>query len=377
MEQTIKDLVDRVYDEGLRGAVQDRSTILKLLEIDLSSPEAAYVSERAQEFARAVTGGHARIAGAIGVDLKSCQMNCRFCSFGEEWGLVEQESILTLDQVIVMAREYVENGVTMVTLRTTEFFDVRTICDWVAAIRREVPGTFEINLNVGELTPAAAYACYEAGASSAYHVLRMREGIDTPFDPEVRKRSIEVIAESPLKLNTCIEPVGPEHTAEEVADRMAFALSMHPASIGIMPRVPVPGTPLGELPMLPREALRLMVGVLRLAAGSNVKYVSMHPDDELGLEAGTNAFSVERGAVPRDTEYAEGEWRGLTARRAAGILAAAGFDTAIIGCDPRFRAGACWWRPGQPTLVDPCAFIDEDGTEYVLRDDARVRLKAD
>ncbi|WP_417143774.1 hypothetical protein [Raoultibacter massiliensis] len=375
MDNAVKALIDRIANEASRGATQEKETMLLLLGLDPRSEETAHLIETARAFARQASGGRARLAGAIGIDLHSCQMNCKFCSFGEAWGLVKEESILTEDQVIAMARAYVEAGVNMVTLRSTEFYDLNTICSWLRDIREQVPGKYELNLNVGELTPEMAHACYEAGASSAYHVLRMREGIDTPFKPEIRVRTIQAIVDSPLKFNTCIEPIGIEHTDEEIADRMAFALSCHPDSVGIMPRVPVAGTPLGDIEMISRDRMRQMAAILRLAAGRNVKYITMHPDDELGLEAGTNGFSVERGAVPRDVEFSDGEWKGLTAKRAVEILRSAGYETELIDCDPRFRKDASWWRPHGATEAETPSIIGEDGVEYVRRDGQRIKMK--
>ena len=375
MNEHAKALIDEVEAEARKGAVQDEQTILQLVKLESTSEATAYLIERARAFALEVTGGKARIAGAIGVDLAPCKMNCKFCSFGDEWGLVREKSILSKEQVVEMARAYVEAGVSMVTLRTTEFYDLNVINDWVRAIRESVPGVYEINLNVGELTPEMCNACYEAGVSSAYHVLRMREGIDTPFDPEVRKRTIRTIVDSPLKWNTCIEPIGREHTDEEIAERMAFVCSLRPHSIGIMPRVPVPGTPLGDIPMLDRQRMRHLVAILRLAAGSTVPYVTMHPDDALGLEAGTNGFSVERGAVPRDTKYSDGEWRGLTAARAVEILRESGYEVGILNCDPRFKEGARWWSPRTATAVETPSYIGDDDVEYLRGSDGPIPLK--
>ncbi len=317
--------IDRVLAEARDGAVQDKGSIIRLLEMPPDSEEAAYLAKAARQFALEASGGVARIAGAIGIDRAPCKMNCAFCSFGEAWGIVRDSSVLTPGQVLGIARAYAEGGVTMITLRTTEFFDLDKVMDFARMIRAQVPGTYELNMNVGELTPELCEACHEAGIDSAYHVLRLREGIDTPFNPEERKRTIRAIVESPLKWNTNVEPVGPEHTNEELADSMLFALSQHPYSVGIMPRVPVEGTPFGGTEVLASDRVRQLVATLRLAAGNGVKYILAHPNDEDGLTCGANNFSVERGAVPRDAGVVEGEWRGKTPAHALEALQAAGY----------------------------------------------------
>ncbi len=325
----VMSLIDRVLAEARDGAIADKATIISLLQLSPASEEAAYLAETARQFALEASGGVARIAGAIGIDRAPCTMNCKFCSFGEAWGIVRDSSVLSADQVIDIARAYAEGGVTMITLRTTEFFDLATVMELARLIRAEVPGSYELNMNVGELTPELCMECHEAGIDSAYHVLRLREGVDTPFDPEERKRTIRAIVESPLKWNTNIEPVGPEHTDEEIADSMLFALSQHPLSVGVMPRVPVKGTPFGDVEPLSADRVRQLVAVTRLAAGTTVPFVLAHPNDEDGLTCGANNFSVERGAVPRDDKVVEGEWHGKTPAYALETLHTAGYRSCI------------------------------------------------
>ena len=233
MNQEIKELIDQVTDESLRLAIQPRDVIIKLLELDPTSEEVAYLRKCANKVAHTASKSRCGIAGAIGVDMCSCDMNCKFCSFGTEWGLVKDEVIYTKEEVIEMARAYVEAGVTTLTLRSTEFYDLATLTEWLHDIRAAVPGNYMINLNVGEMTPAMAEAAYQAGATSAYHVNRMREGIDTPFDPELREQTIRAIADSPLRWGTCIEPIGCEHTNEELADKILYNMSLHPYGEGV------------------------------------------------------------------------------------------------------------------------------------------------
>lgn len=90
-------------------------------------------------------------------------MNCKFCSFGTEWGLIEEDVIYSKEEIIELVRAYVEAGVTTITLRSTEFYDLNVLSEWLADIREQVPGSYLINLNVGEMSPAMADAAYQAG----------------------------------------------------------------------------------------------------------------------------------------------------------------------------------------------------------------------
>ena len=357
MDEKVKALVDRAVDEALRGAVQPREVIVRMLEIDPGSEEADYLKRRAVEVARVAGKGRAELSGAIGVDLCSCDMNCKFCSFGTEWGLVTDEYKYSKEEVIELAKAYAAAGVTILTLRSTEFYDVKALTEWLADIRAAAPGDYAIRLNVGELNPAMAEAAYQAGATIAYHVMRMREGVDTPFSPAVRERTMRAIAESPLRFDTCVEPIGIEHTNEEIADKILYNMSLRPHAMGVMFRVNVPGTPFGDFDDVPKERMLQIMAVTRIAMGTQVSYMHTHPAMPESLTAGGNGFTVEIGANPRDVAFNETDWRGFTVEEAKRVIEDAGFKLEAINPDPRFRKGATWWRPGgfgaDFTMPDP------------------------
>lgn len=356
MDPEVKAVVDLATDEALRGGIQSRDVIIRLLELDPDSEEVDYVKECATRVAHAASKSRGSLSGAIGVDLCSCDMNCRFCSFGTEWGLVTEDYKYSKEEVIELARAYVSAGVTTLTLRSTEFYDLKTLTEWLADIRAAAPGDYCINLNVGEMSPAMAEAAYQAGATSAYHVMRLREGEDTPFSRDVRERTIRAIADSPLRYGTCLEPIGIEHTNEELADQILFNMSFRPYGMGVMFRVNVPGTPFEGYDDVSKERMLQILAVTRIAVGTQIRSMGMHPAMPEALYAGGNGFTLELGANPRDTEFNETVWRNFTADEAKRLLAEAGFKLETINPDPRFRDGASWWQPGSPadfTMPDP------------------------
>lgn len=357
MDNEIKELIDKVFEEGVRGASQPREVIIKLLELDPNSEEVGYMKKRAAEMAHIATNDCASISGAIGVDLCSCDMNCKFCSFGTEWGLVEEDIIYTKEEIVELVRAYVEAGVTTITLRSTEFYDVNVLSEWLADIREQVPGSYLINLNVGEMNPAMAEAAYQAGATSAYHVIRMREGIDTPFDVDLRWQTVDAISNSPLRWLTCVEPLGIEHTNEEIADRILENLEHRPYAMSVMARVNVPGTPFEGMEELSEDRMLQFLATLRLCVGTKVRSCGMHPAVPAALYAGGSNFTVERGANPRDTTFNEDVWRGFTVEEAKALIEEAGFRCRPENPDPRFPLeGKQWWKVGDPAdyiMPDP------------------------
>ena len=357
MDATIKAMIDKAYDECLRGATQPKEVILALLELDPNSEEVSYLKDIACKVAHFTTKNRGSISGAIGVDMCSCDMNCKFCSFGTAWNLVKDDYKFSKEEIIKIAKAYVEAGVTTLTLRSTEFYDLNVLTEWLSDIRKNVPGNYSINLNVGEMTPAMAEAAYQAGATCAYHVCRLGEGVDTPFDVSLREKTIRAIADSPLRYGTCLEPIGCEHTNEQLADKILYNLSFRPYSMGVMFRVNVAGTPFEGYDEIPAERRLQILATVRLAVGASIRCVSMHPAMPEALYAGGSAYTVECGANPRDTDFNEDVWRNFSAEKAVSLLEDAGFKVEVINPDPRFKDGKdSWWISGDPSqyiMPDP------------------------
>lgn len=335
MNYIIRDLIDKTKEEGLKGIVPSRDTVISLLALDPLSEEADYLKKQACEVAHEVTGNKGRVSGAIGIDFVACSMNCTFCSFGEKWQLVKNDKVFTKEEIIEIAKDFVDQGATTLTLRSTEFYDLDVLNEYLKDIRAAVPGLYEININVGELTPERAEQIYECGATSAYHVLRLREGTDTPFNPEDRKATMRSISDSSLLFCSCVEPIGPEHTNEELADALLTIIEYGACSCGAMARVPVDGTPFEGTEPITEERHLQIIAVVRLCGGNKFENVIVHPPLESALYAGSSGFTVEQGAIPRDVELVEEPWNSFTVADAKAMLEKAGFELALPYDRPR------------------------------------------
>jgi len=300
--------IDNAFMKALEGEKLSRSEIIDLLRVDTLSDECVYLRKKANEASHILTGGKAYMWGAIGLDYASCPADCQFCSFGASWGLIETESTYTIASIIQKAREYVENQVHFIVLRTTQYYSLDTLIGYVQAIRDEVEGDYEIVINVGEFDVEMANRLHENGVNGVYHAIRLREGIDTQFNIEERLDTLSAVYQSPLSLIHLVEPVGPEHSYEEIADRFLCSLEYGVYISGIMARIPVKGTPLGDIPRLSDEEIAKMIAVLRLSGGSTVQHICVHPASELALQSGANVVVIETGAIPRDQVLASGKW---------------------------------------------------------------------
>ncbi|WP_373218077.1 radical SAM protein [Ruminococcus sp. 5_1_39BFAA] len=324
MNETIRTLIDKVKADSLSGIVQPKETIVTLLGISQDSDEYRYLCQSAYEASKQITGGEAYLWGAIGVDFAVCPMNCRFCSLGEAWGIVKESKSFSQSEIISQIQEYVQQGIRFIVLRTTEFYSIDTLCDFLKSIRCEVPGEYELVLNIGEFDLKKADKIHASGADGVYHALRLREGIDTIFDPKDRLNTLASVRDSQLKLIHLVEPVGPEHTNEEIADVLLNSIRYGVVVSGAMARTPVKGTPLGELPALSEKRLAQIIAVTRLCSG--VRDICAHPPSKAVIQSGANVVVIERGAIPRDTEVADSLWNAFTPDTAKAYFTECGYQ---------------------------------------------------
>ena len=317
------------------GLVLAREEIVYLLQTPLGSEEDRLLRRAARQIARETAGDIGYIWTALGLDFQPCTMNCKFCALGQAWGLAVQKKTLSEEEILGRARSLVRDGADFVVLRTTEFYSAETLCALVRRIRREIPGAYRLVLNTGELTVAQADALHESGADAVYHALRLREGVDTPFRPAERLATMEHVRRSRLELVSLVEPVGCEHTNEELADSF-LRLVAHGAYIsGAMARVPVQGTPFGQSEPLGASRLAQIIAVLRLSGGGTVRDICVHPASQEALESGANVVVVEMGAIPRDARPSPGAWQDFTMQQAKNRLEAAGYRLHALQLDEK------------------------------------------
>lgn len=300
--------------------------IVQLLSIVPESEAWKALGAASRRVAAGLTHDRAYLWGAIGVDFAPCSMNCDFCSLGEAWGIVRDRRDYDAEQTVAQVRDYVENGVRWIVLRTTEFYSQDALGEMIRTIRARVPGEYEIGLNIGEFDLQKANWLAECGVNFIYHSLRMGEGRDTRFDPQVRRNTLQAVKDSPLKLVFLVEPVGVEHTNEEIADICLLTAEYGAIVSGTMARIPVPGTPLGVHPQVSDARMAQIIAVVRLACGACVPDICIHPGTELAMQFGANVTVIETGSIPRDTCCCSGgKWNQFDADKAKTLFQNAGY----------------------------------------------------
>jgi biotin synthase len=305
----------------------------RLLSFPEQSLEARHLMAAADYISRRRFNNNAVLLGQIGIETRPCPGRCKFCAFGEGHTLFEH-SQLSMEQVLERALAFSEQGdLYALFLMTMHDFNFQQLLDIVSAVRRTIPRRIQIVVNTGDFDSIQGNELRSAGVAGAYHICRLGEGVDTAFSPAQRIRTLEAIKQAGMDLYYCCEPIGPEHTPEELADQMFIGIDYGCSQHTAMRRVYVPGTPLASRGQITERRLAQIAAVVTLAAlGCNeMKSIAVHEPNLLGLCAGANAIYAETGANPRDTAADTAGHRGLDMNDCRSMLGEAGFSGLMRG----------------------------------------------
>ena len=307
MDRAIVALIDDVKRKALSAEELTREELIGLISIDPDSEECDYLGHVSREVKEKISGNEVHIGSSIGVDLRPCQMSCRFCSLGEEWGLVDGEYELSDDTILELVGHVLSKGHDKVTLRTTEFYPIDRLCNLCSKIRARYGYDFAITANTGELDEGSARKLKDAGFNAIYHAIRIREGIDTPLSIERRISTVRAAQAAGLRVSGGLDPIGIEHTPEELADCILRYRELRTNGICVMKRVSVKGTPYGDMQEISDRRLAQLTAICRLAGGASWA-VATHPALSLSLKWGGDHIAVETGANPRNNNLDMLEW---------------------------------------------------------------------
>ncbi|MFH1378070.1 MAG: hypothetical protein ABIH86_04895 [Planctomycetota bacterium] len=326
------DLIPHMLEDILLRAAElsapTRNELIYLLSFPETSLEAGFIRAAADAASRARFNNEAILLGQIGIETSPCPANCRFCVFGRDHSTFP-ESKLDISDIIERANAFTCDGdLYGLFLMTMHLFDFDRLLNVVSKVRDVIPSHTRIVVNVGDFDAIQAKELKAAGVSGAYHILRLKEGIDTDLKPDERKATIRSIREAGMDLYYCCEPVGPEHTPEELVDQIMVGIENCCFQHAAMRRVALPGLPLAERGQINELRLGQIVAVVTLASlgCSETTNIAVHEPNLIGLTAGANAVYAETGANPRDTEADTTGHRGFDMASARKMLYESGFQ---------------------------------------------------
>ena len=320
-----------ILDRALERKAPTRDEMVRLLQYSEQSLEAGLIRAVANRITRERSHNHAVLSGQIGYSTAPCSGDCSFCVFGAGHSTFPNVE-MSIDEVVEHAKAMTEGGMlTNLWLMAMHEFDLNRFLEMLAAVKAAIPKYVILSSNLGDLSLEEAKELKAAGLDSAYHTVRLREGIDTKIDRETRIKTIRNIQEAGLHWGFCCEPIGPEHTPEELADQIVFGMSFKPKSFGAMRRVYLPNSPIadrGQISFL-RHAQVVAVVALATLADPEIVTIGGHEPNLIALTSGANNACAESGANPRDQAVETAGNRGLSVRDCIRMFYEAGFDGVV------------------------------------------------
>jgi biotin synthase len=333
----IKDILDKALDD----AVLSREEILEILRIPLPSLEAGMVMASGDFLTREACGGRAEVHAQVGLNLSPCPNDCSFCSFAASNQVFQKEEEMEVGEVVLRAQKAEADGANAIFLMATGDYPIGRYVEIAREVRAGLKANTVMVANTGDFGLKEGKRLKEAGFTGIYHAVRMGEGKDTKISPETRRKTIQAAKESGLLVGTCVEPVGPEHTPEEITEKTLIAREIQPCYSGAARRIGIPGSPLEKFGMISEYRMAFLVAVVRLAMGREVIGNCTHEPNLLGAASGANLFWAEAGANPRDTKAETSKGRGWDVGSCTRLFQEADFEVregpSVIYSEPHKR----------------------------------------
>ena len=318
--------IGELIKKSRAGEVLSREELVYLLSHESDSAETYMVMAEATRISKELSGGKAEVHAQFAINLAPCPCDCLFCSFAKINGVFTEATELTPEQAVAYALQFESDGANAVFMMSTAKYPFEGFIEMSQEIRNNLKPETTLIANIGDQSLKNAGKLKEVGFSGVYHAVRLREGMDTSLSVKKRKESISNFKEVGLEVGTCIEPVGPEHTNEELAEMIEFTASFNPSYSGAARRIPIPGTAIAKRGVINELRMAQIVAVTRLGMPRTVMGNCTHEPCTLGAVAGANLFWAEVGANPRDTEEKTEEGRGETVSGCSSIFQESNWD---------------------------------------------------
>lgn len=297
-ERAIMDIVEH----GMEGNGLNDDEILQLYSVDWRSRVAAYIRWAGGTMQREISNNTAEIHAQIGLNATPCPKNCKFCSFAIINDLRHGKSEVPKADVVEYAKMYEDQGANAILLLATASYKFSNVLEMASAVREVISPEMPLITNTEDLTLEQAKQLKAVGVNGAYHAVRMREGEDTTLPVEDRLQTFQNLREAGLSISTCVEPVGPENTPEELTRATRIALDSGARSAGVGRRITVPGTVIEDRGMIQDDRNSMNVAIYRLAAGADYQTLNCAMSSALSAASGANLAWAEVGTNPRDVQ---------------------------------------------------------------------------
>jgi biotin synthase len=308
-----------------KDSILTKEDAIELLRIKNTSEDFYRLLSIANELTRTQYNNKAYIFAQIGMNSAPCSGNCKFCSLARDFFSVDTQFEKNEEQIVSEAKAVAGENIEALFLMTTADYDKEKFLSIGQSVRNNIPQKVQLIANVGDFDNGYAQKLKSAGFSGAYHVVRLREGVDTGKGKNARIATLDAIRSTGLELYYCVEPIGPEHSYEEIADEMIRARKYDVNVMAVMGRVNVPGTPFDGKDALSELELTKIAAVTRIVVNPK-KSMNIHEPKKMPLLAGVNQLYAEYGSNPRDTNSKTDISRGFNIEGVKAMLLDAEYD---------------------------------------------------
>lgn len=316
--------IESILDKALQKEIS-RKEALELMKIDENSSEMYALASVANTLTRRQFNGRGEVYAQIGINLYPCPKSCEFCTFGEKWTQFDERYEFSEEEVLARAKEFEDAGANAIFLMSTADYSFEKYISLAKKVRDSLATDLPLVANIGDFGPEEADRLHGAGFQGVYHVCRLREGEDTEIDSEDRISTLETIQDSDLDLSYCVEPIGPEHSPEELVEEMFRGREHGAINHACMWRIPPPGGPKAEIEKISQLELAKVIAVTRLVARDTIRAMGVHEARAIPLLGGANQIYAETGPNPRDTVEETSEGRGYLVKDCKNLLKEAGY----------------------------------------------------
>lgn len=296
----IDSTVIRIVDKALAGDLLAENDMTTLFEIAPLTAASSYIQFAARQISSRVNNNLAEIHCHVGINLGLCAHNCKWCSFAAVNKVFPKASTLPMEEIVKRCKKFEEDGANAIYLVTTGMYPCKRLLETVQAVRSNLDPATILIANADDFNLEEAQGLKEAGLNGVYHAVRFREGIESAIPVEKRFATMRAAHAAGLKLGTCVEPVGPEHSTGELVKATLIARECGAVFSGTMRRIPIPETEIGERGMLNEARMAHINAVIRLSTQHEMLGMCWHEPSIVGPMAGANLMWAETGSSPRD-----------------------------------------------------------------------------
>jgi biotin synthase len=312
--------IKEIVKKSLDGAHLKESEISSLFQVPLFSEESAIIISASRKKSEVASKGLSEVHAQVGLNIAPCPNNCSFCAFAAKNKVFTERTELSVEEAINRTQQFESDGANAIFIMTTADYPFEKFLEFSREIRKSLKRETVLVANVGDFDEQQARKLKDAGFSGIYHAVRLGEGVDTNIPVEKRLKTFKNAREIGLSLGTCLEPVGNEHTIEELVEKTIITREAKPVYSGSARRIPIPNTTMAAYGIVSEAKMAHILAVVRLALGYDIPGNCTHEPNVIGAAAGANLLWAEAGSNPRDVEKETEGKRGMTVKECILVL---------------------------------------------------------